>query len=150
MILSGINRENTFLISSISIYVKSRRLTCRLIFITRRYSNPRLTQFPTAVGFTVYLKHGCIIYRTAGPAVPPPFIIIIDTPYSLPLSRALPTHATGNFAERFNDTLIWYSFKRAPSNFTSSPGETLCAIVAASSPVFALDRDFAAEYLQFR
>lgn len=59
-------------------------------------------------------------------------------------------YTPNNFAERFNDTLIWYSFNHAPSNFTPSPSETLCAIVVASSLVFALDHDFTEEYLQFR
>lgn len=82
--------------------------------------------------FAVYLKHVCIIYRTL-PALPflLPFIIIINSPhslvlflfFSLSLSLFLSRHTAGNFTERFNDTLIWYSFKRAPSNFTSSPAK---------------------------
>lgn len=44
------------------------------------------------------------------------FIIIISF-----LSNSLFLYTASNFAERFNDTLIWYSFNRAPSNFTPSP-----------------------------
>jgi len=95
-----------------------------------------------AVNFTVYLKYVCIIYRIVDSIVPLFFIIINIS--------LLFRYIASNFTERFNDTLIWYSFKRAPSNFTSSQSETLYAIVATSSPVFALDRDFAGEYLQFR
>lgn len=119
-----------FLILFILIYNKSMY---RLSFIARCYLNLLLMRHSFAsVDFILFIKH--YLYHIINPIIIHITIISLLSFFSLTLS--LSRHTTSNFTERFNDTLIWYSFNRAPSNFTSSPGETLCTIVVASSPVF--------------